>query len=165
MPALKLCVICGEPTPESRCEAHRPEQPTKASSRARGYTAAWDRLSLKARKLQPWCSDCGSKDNLTADHLRWPARSIRDVDVTCMDCNIARGKTPRDGSARPQRLSNDLDPLSASQYQRDNNTASVDGTDTPRASGADRRTKDPRGMAVSSTQSDTEYAFMGSDRG
>lgn len=99
MPALKLCVECGEPCVDGRCDAHRPikDQTTRRTRAQTGYTSAWDRLSLKARRLQPWCSDCGTKTDLTADHLRWPARTINDVDVVCRSCNSQRGETPRDG--------------------------------------------------------------------
>ena len=54
---LRPCLDCGEPTALTR----RPEH--------RGYDAEWDRLSRRARRLQPWCSDCGSTEDLQADHL------------------------------------------------------------------------------------------------
>ncbi len=90
---LRLCTHsgCGEPCETGRCSEHPREQPGKASRHQRGYNNDWTRLSTRARKLQPWCSDCGTKDNLTADHLRWPARTLRDVDVVCITCNIKRG--------------------------------------------------------------------------
>lgn len=61
------------------------------SSVRRGYDHAWRRLSKEARRLQPWCMDCGATEDLTADHLRWPARSLADVEVTCRSCNSKRG--------------------------------------------------------------------------
>lgn len=65
----------------------------------RGYGAAWQRLSKRARRLQPFCTDCYSPDDLTADHTerawqRYDAgKTIRlqDIDVVCRDCNSARG--------------------------------------------------------------------------
>lgn len=137
MPALKLCVECGEPCEDGRCDQHRPKQPTKPSARARGYNTAWDKLSTRARTLQPWCSDCGTKDDLTADHLTWPARTLHDVDVVCRTCNTLRGETPRDGRRHDERT----------------------------GQGAHRPLRDPRGKASSSTQSDTGYVVSGSDRG
>jgi 5-methylcytosine-specific restriction protein A len=79
--------------------------PHEFNFRQRGYSSAWDRLSRRARRLQPFCTDCGTRgslDNpLTADHLRWPARSLRDVEVVCRRCNSARGPV-RDFGQRPK---------------------------------------------------------------
>lgn len=106
---MKPCIECGELSDEGRCEEHRPSAVSLRglSARERGYDAAWDRLSRRARTLQPWCSDCGTEDNLTADHLpsAWargarglPLR-LRDVEVVCGDCNVRRGSS-RPGSER-----------------------------------------------------------------
>ena len=99
---LRLCVECGEPCEGSRCDLHAPEPAMKESATVRGYDHRWRRLSERARKLQPWCSDCGTTDDLTGDHLRWPARTLRDVDVVCRGCNAKRGETPRDGRWHPR---------------------------------------------------------------
>jgi hypothetical protein len=115
MSALKLCTYptgagtCGEPCTDGRCAAHRPvKDQTKRPTRAQtGYTSAWDRLSAQARRLQPWCTDCGTKNDLTADHLRWPALRIEHVDVVCRSCNSARGETPRDGKLHRGRGANE----------------------------------------------------------
>lgn len=91
MATLKLCTVCGEPCVDGRCADHRREREPKPSAHRRGYGSTWQRLSQRARRLQPWCSDCGTKDDLTADHLRWPARTLKDVDVVCRPCNTRRG--------------------------------------------------------------------------
>lgn len=108
---MKPCTTCGEAHENRgpRCEACAPTATTlrTSSPRERGYDAAWDRLSKQARRLQPWCSDCESEDNLTADHLpsAWARKEqglplrIVDVDVVCNDCNVRRG-TSRAGSPR-----------------------------------------------------------------
>lgn len=65
----------------------------------RGYDSAWDRLSKRARKLQPFCSDCGREDDLTADHSpeAWRRKEqgktirLKDIDVVCRRCNSERG--------------------------------------------------------------------------
>jgi 5-methylcytosine-specific restriction endonuclease McrA len=99
---LRPCLGCGEPVSGSRCqdcsERHRAERPfpsgkrlSKATASERGYDSNWQRLSKRARQLQPWCSDCGTDSDLTGDHLRWTARSLEDVDVVCRSCNSARG--------------------------------------------------------------------------
>lgn len=112
---MKLCVECGEPTEQSRCNEHQLPARPKPSPTKRGYNSAWFRLSKQARRLQPWCSDCGAKDDLTGDHLRWPALSIKDVDVVCRSCNSKRGAVrsltgqavdPRDPPKCPRAMAN-----------------------------------------------------------
>ena len=108
-----VCADCGTPWErehsQSRCpECHPPPARTPAriaaedrrgTRQSRGYGAAWSRLSRRARRLQPWCSDCGRPDELTADHsprawrrhaLGLPIR-LEDVDVVCRRCNAERG--------------------------------------------------------------------------
>lgn len=90
---MKVCAVSGDVCDCTQCplvQANRAEK--KKSTTERGYNNAWRRLSERARKLQPWCSTCGSKYDLTADHLRWPARTLKDVDVLCRSCNSAKGK-------------------------------------------------------------------------
>ena len=96
----RSCVECGEPSPESRCAEHRLPEPAKSSRGARGYDAAWQQLSKRARRLQPFCSDCGTTDDLTTDHTpaAWQRRAegkpirLQDVDVCCRSCNAKRGR-------------------------------------------------------------------------
>lgn len=70
-----------------RCPTH-----ARPNTADRGYGSAWQRLSRQARELQPWCTDCGAEEDLTADHLRWPALSLDDVEVVCRPCNNRRGR-------------------------------------------------------------------------
>lgn len=88
---MKLCVECGEPSEQSRCAEHQLPARDKPSASSRGYNSAWSRLSQHARRLQPWCSDCGTHDDLTGDHLIWPATKLEHVDVVCRTCNSRRG--------------------------------------------------------------------------
>ncbi len=101
---LRPCLDCGEPSEESRCPAHGSERQVvrdarRGSFRARGYDGAWRRLSREARRLQPWCSDCGARDDLSVDHLpgAWEKRArgerltLDDVAVVCISCNSRRG--------------------------------------------------------------------------
>jgi len=77
--------------------ADRRPSPTR-----RGYGSQWAKLSRQARALQPYCSQCGTDYDLTADHL-WPgkiARDLGDVIVLCRSCNARKGKPggyPLDG--------------------------------------------------------------------
>lgn len=101
---LRPCLVCGDPTSYSRCDLHRHRPDTKPSARDRGYSTTWDKLSKRARRLQPFCSDCGAVDDLTSDHLpsAWVrhqaglAVRLEDVEVVCRGCNARRG------AARPR---------------------------------------------------------------
>lgn len=108
---MKPCLVCGEPSPEARCEEHPKKQQNRSKDRSRGagYGHAWDQLSRRARRLQPWCSDCGTTQQLSADHTpeAWrrhdagkPIR-LKDIAVVCIRCNIARGKARGEGVTRP----------------------------------------------------------------
>src|SRR5690625_1082517 len=55
------------------CKPRRDYFTRTKTTHERGYNERWNRLSRKARELQPFCSDCGTMDDLTADHteLAW----------------------------------------------------------------------------------------------
>lgn len=107
------CSLCGVPTKETICEEcsaavdRRKIKPTqvKTSSAARGYNSKWRRLSEQARRAQPFCIDCGSTNDLQADHspATWEKvnkglpLNLNDVEVVCGPCNRKRG------AARGQR--------------------------------------------------------------
>lgn len=102
----KPCLVCGEVSDENRCAQHgaKANAPTKGE---RGYDWPWERLSKRARRLQPFCSDCGAVENLQADHspAAWRRKAqglsirLQDIDVVCGPCNLdrgaARGPDPR----------------------------------------------------------------------
>jgi len=95
--SLRPCLNCGEPTQTSRCPEHTVD--TDPTATERGYDAAWKRLSARARRLQPFCLDCGATEDLQADHTpqAWARKAegkairLRDIDVVCGPCNRARG--------------------------------------------------------------------------
>ena len=105
------CSTCGEAHDNRgpRCEDCAPTatEIRTSSPRERGYDAAWDRLSKRARQLQPFRTDCSSEDRLTADHLpiAWERKAkglplrLQDVEVVCNDCNVKRGSS-RPGTDR-----------------------------------------------------------------
>jgi len=78
---------------------------------ARGYGYQWRKLSLRARRAQPFCSDCGTEDDLTADHSpeAWirheSGKSVRlvDIDVVCRRCNAERGAARGPGARARNR--------------------------------------------------------------
>lgn len=104
------CLSCGTLSPDAHCAEHAPHRPDLRRGRDRSHVGrggAWDRLSKRARALQDWCSDCGTRDDLTADHLpsAWAKVAARqtltlhDVEVCCRPCNARRGPA-QVGSAR-----------------------------------------------------------------
>lgn len=99
---MRPCLVCGDPSEDTRCPDHAPASWSHrvGSARARGYSTAWDKLSRRARKLQPFCTDCGSTDDLQLDHTEWTWQRIdagkvvrlKDTGgVVCGPCNRARG--------------------------------------------------------------------------
>ena len=111
---LQPCLVCGELATGNRCPEHQPAD-ERPSPEERGYDSAWRRLSERARRLQPFCSDCFTRDDLTTDHSEtaWRRKAegkpirLRDVDVLCRSCNAKRGRArptgdaPRSTSSRP----------------------------------------------------------------
>jgi len=90
------CLSCGAPSERTRCGGCQPAEQRRldarrGSFRQRGYDSAWDRLSRRARRLQPFCGDCGSREHLTVHHLQWPATRLAHVEVLCSPCNNRRG--------------------------------------------------------------------------
>lgn len=112
----KPCLSCGAMTDDgSRCEEcrtfvnalDRRSRPDKRRARDRGYNSQWDKVSRRARALQPFCSVCGSTEDLQADHTprAWKRHAdglavrVEDVRVLCGDCNRDAGEA-RPGSPR-----------------------------------------------------------------
>lgn len=98
---MTTCLTCGELSEQPYCQDHRPASTPKALSAAqRGYDYRWQKLSKRARRIQPFCTDCGTTENLQCDHSPkaweryYTGKNIRliDVDVVCGDCNNARGQ-------------------------------------------------------------------------
>lgn len=92
---LASCAVCGEPCQGAYCDQHRHDRSKhRGTPQQLGYTERWKRLSRRARRLQPWCSICGSTGDLTCDHLHWPAKDLNDVQVLCRSCNAKKGEAP-----------------------------------------------------------------------
>lgn len=100
MVTLRPCIECGELSEVERCDEHKLKtRGDKTSADSRGYDNAWRKLSERARRLQPFCSDCGGTEDLQCDHTptAWARKAagkairIKDVDVVCGPCNRARG--------------------------------------------------------------------------
>lgn len=104
------CTVCGEPCDGYRCDEHQPPAPPKRSAHARGYDYTWAKLSERARRLQPFCTDCGTTIDLTTDHLpiAWERKlsgkpiRLQDVAVVCRSCNGKRGRARPTGEGVDQ---------------------------------------------------------------
>lgn len=83
------CALHRNPGP--RCGPHeRAHQ--KAKNQKAGYrrTREWQELSQTTRQAMPFCIDCGSTEDLTADHVT--PRSLEAGVVTrCRSCNGKKG--------------------------------------------------------------------------
>ncbi|WP_369022552.1 hypothetical protein [Micrococcus luteus] len=96
---LRPCITCGELSLQARCGEHQLQRTPKAGANELGYDYAWQKLSARARRLQPFCEDCGSPEDLTADHSveAWKRKAagkvirLRDISVVCRRCNSERG--------------------------------------------------------------------------
>ncbi len=94
---LTTCLDCGEPCAGPRCDEHTHDH--KAPAADRGYDWQWQKLSKRARRLQPFCSRCGSVNDLQCDHSAeaWARKAagkairLADVQVLCGPCNRAAG--------------------------------------------------------------------------
>lgn len=108
---MTTCLQCGELSDQAYCAEHRPaEAPKSQSTTERGYGHRWQKLSQRARRIQPFCSDCGTTENLTADHSpeaweRYYAGKtipLSMIEVVCGECNNRRGPA-RPGGDRSTR--------------------------------------------------------------
>ena len=124
------CIRCGELTITSPCAEcstvvarKRRKHQHRDNPASRGYGTAWRKLSERARRAQPWCTDCGTTERLTLDHLpsaweryeaRLPLRLAVDVQVVCGPCNSARGSS-RPGSTRAQTRGGEANPAQLDQ--------------------------------------------------
>jgi 5-methylcytosine-specific restriction enzyme A len=121
---LRPCLDCGQPCTGPRCTQHTTE--AKGTREARGYDAAWRRLSKRARRLQPFCIDCDTTEDLQADHTteaweRYEAgRPIRlqDIAIRCGPCNRAAGAARGPSATRGRAPSEGRQPPVASRDRR-----------------------------------------------
>jgi hypothetical protein len=95
---LTTCLECGELAEQPYCDLHKPKESPKPET-GKLYDWNWQKLSKRARRLQPFCSDCLATEDLQADHSpeAWERKAagkpirLEDIDVVCGDCNRKRG--------------------------------------------------------------------------
>ena len=93
------CLACGDLiTAGTRCSSCTPADTKKPRQIAHaGTDSQWRRLSLRARRMQPFCIDCHTDQDLTADHIlpvdQFPelAYAMENITVRCRPHNSARG--------------------------------------------------------------------------
>ncbi|WP_078912724.1 HNH endonuclease [Streptomyces sp. NRRL S-646] len=68
---------------------------SKNTRTAGRYDAQWQRLRAEAIRAQPYCSFCGSAEDLTGDHIiplsKGGTNEASNVRVLCRSCNSRRG--------------------------------------------------------------------------
>lgn len=122
---LRCCLDCGVPADGPRCPEHTID--TKTSATDRGYDHAWTVLSRRARRLQPFCTDCGSTEDLQTDHTpeAWARKAagktirLSDAQVLCGPCNRDAGAARGPSATReeaPQALLTDPSPRQNFSY-------------------------------------------------
>lgn len=96
MSRLKPCIVCGEPSATTRCVEH--QLPTHSGTPNVEHPAyangtRWKNLSRRLRRQQRFCDRCGSKQQLTVDHIvrfkdrpEW-AYEEANLRILCKPCN------------------------------------------------------------------------------
>lgn len=102
---MKPCVVCGEVTERSRCSEHILPDLRAKDRVTRQRTARWKRTSTRLRRQQPFCSECGTQDDLTVDHVIPLADGgdpydENNLDVLCRPCNSRKGASTRGDEVR-----------------------------------------------------------------
>ncbi|MEL4358386.1 MULTISPECIES: hypothetical protein [unclassified Luteococcus] len=114
---LKACAECGEVSETSRCPEHQVRD-TRRAHRTDTTKHWWIQLSRRARRAQPFCTMCGSRERLTLDHsprawlrigMNLPVRLV-DVTVLCNDCNNEIGSSKAGSKRFVEWLKTDGDP-------------------------------------------------------
>lgn len=105
------CTNCNKTYERRRTRARQRTNTPKPPPHKRGYDYNWQKLSKRARLLQPWCSMCGTQNDLQADHTpeAWQRKAqgkpirLQDIDVLCGDCNRKAGAARGEAVTRPYR--------------------------------------------------------------
>ena len=104
---MRPCLDCGTAAKGTRCPTHQAKvQHAKDARRPTRRSHHETQRRRQQVQAQPWCSDCGTTTNLTAEHVVPVAQAVaRGVPVEeaeagplttlCVPCNSKRGATVR----------------------------------------------------------------------
>ena len=96
--APRPCLQCGKPV------ATGSRHPGCDPARRARSTSQWQRVRAQVLAAQPWCSECGSRQHLGADHIV-PAKdggpnTIENCQVLCSSCNGRKRSAEGGGGGR-----------------------------------------------------------------
>ena len=96
----KPCLVCGEPSDRSRCPEHQNHKSSAGRHAVHLNTTRWKKLSRKLRRMQPFCSTCGAREDLTVDHIvpvsKGGKSTFGNQVAACKSCNgFKANRTPR----------------------------------------------------------------------
>lgn len=104
--SLKTCCGCfsnfaPQELTGGRClDCRRAKERARGTRTSRGYDNDWLRLSANAIAQHPYCSNCRSTEDLTADHIVPKSKGGRNVlsnvQVLCRSCNSGKREGGRD---------------------------------------------------------------------
>ncbi len=90
---------CRDCTRTYERERSRYRRAVRGTTTQRGYGSDHQALAKLAIARQPWCTDCGSTDDLTADHIIPTSKGGRNVlsnyATRCRGCNHGKGNPGR----------------------------------------------------------------------
>lgn len=89
MTPLRSCLRCGARTrdPGPRCRTCELDYQRRRNRARIQYQGSWKATSKRARRAQPWCSICGTTEDLTLDHEHGQ--------VECRAHNSSHRRNPR----------------------------------------------------------------------
>jgi 5-methylcytosine-specific restriction endonuclease McrA len=114
----RICRRCGKPTSERyfhaacgrayEAEKSRRRRAAKGTTSQRGYGSDHQRLAKLAIARHPYCTDCGTTEDLCADHIVPTSKGGRNVlenyAVRCRGCNNARANRVEDVAGEKTRF-------------------------------------------------------------
>ncbi|MCB5179492.1 HNH endonuclease [Streptomyces antimicrobicus] len=93
-----LCYARSEAGGSSRGKRKHPSKNTRTAGR---YDYQWQKVRAEAIRLQPYCSFCGTSNDLTGDHIlplkEGGSNTLDNVRVLCRQCNTRRENDYRKG--------------------------------------------------------------------
>ncbi|MEU9975102.1 HNH endonuclease signature motif containing protein [Streptomyces sp. NPDC051014] len=86
----------------TQCTSAPRKHKSKNTRRAGHYDYQWQKIRAEAIRLQPYCSFCGTANDLTGDHIlplkEGGTNTLDNVRVLCRSCNTRRENDYRKGN-------------------------------------------------------------------